>query len=47
MIGKQFLKTGGVLIGLYLVVSYATGFGKAVNASSSGTVGVIKAFQGR
>lgn len=47
MLAKQFLKTGGALIGLYLVVSYATGFGKAADASSKGTVGVIKAFQGR
>lgn len=47
MLAKNFLKVGGSLIGLYLAVAYATGFGKAVNASSAGTVGIIKAFQGR
>jgi hypothetical protein len=45
--GNRVIKTGAALIGLYLVVQYATGFGKSVQAASSGSASVIKAFQGR
>lgn len=44
---KTSLKYGAGLIGLYLAVVYATGFGNDIKASSSGATGVIKAFQGR
>lgn len=45
--GARAIKTGATLIALYLVVTYATGFGTSVGASTNGTVSVIKAFQGR
>jgi hypothetical protein len=45
--GNRALKYGAVLIGTYLVVVYATGFGKAVGAASKGAVGITKALQGR
>jgi len=38
---------GVFLIGLYLVVANATGFGRAVGAGGDATVSVVKAFQGR
>lgn len=44
---KTAVKYGATLIGLYLVVAYATGSGRLINASSSGASNVIKAFQGR
>lgn len=45
--GSRVIKTGAALIALYLIVNYATGFGKDASAASSGTATVIKAFQGR
>lgn len=45
--GQKIIKTSAVLIALYLAVNYATGFGSGVNAASSGSVNLIKAFQGR
>jgi hypothetical protein len=44
---RKALVIGGSLIGLYLVVAYATGSGKVIDASTRGASGVIKAFQGR
>lgn len=41
------LKYGATLIAIYLAVAYATGAGKLISAGSSGSVGLIKAFQGR
>ena len=35
------------LIGVYLVVNYATGTGTVLNAGASGASTVIRAFQGR
>lgn len=45
--GRQALKLGGVLIGMYLLVAYATGSGKVISTTTSGGVGLIKALQGR
>lgn len=45
--GNRVIKTGAALIALYLVVTYYTGFSSGVAASTNGSVGVIKAFQGR
>ncbi|MGI8685125.1 MAG: hypothetical protein ACR2MO_08585 [Acidimicrobiales bacterium] len=44
---RNALKLSSALIGLYLVVAYATGSGKVITASTTGAGGVIKAFQGR
>lgn len=44
---RRFLLYGAGLIALYLGVSYATGFGRDLNASKDFGVGVIRAFQGR
>ena len=41
------LKYGAALIGAYLVVAYATGFGKAVSATGGQAVALTKALQGR
>lgn len=45
--GRQFLKYSAGLIGVYLVVAYATGSGKFVTAASAGGSNLIKSFQGR
>jgi hypothetical protein len=45
--GKQMLKYGAVLIGLYVVVANGTNFGSAFTQSAQGGATVIKAFQGR
>jgi hypothetical protein len=44
---KTTLKYGAGLIGLYLVVYYATGSAADLNAGQTGVVNTIKAFQGR
>ena len=44
---KTALKYGAGLIGVYLVVYYATGSGSLLTNGTTGTVNVIKAFQGR
>ena len=44
---NRALKYGATLIGTYLVVAYATGFGKAVSAVGGQTVALTKALQGR
>lgn len=44
---KTALKYGAGLIGLYLVVYYATGSGTVLNNGQTGLVNTIKAFQGR
>jgi hypothetical protein len=44
---KDALKIGGLLIGTYLLVYYATGAGRVIGAGGQATTGVIKAFQGR
>lgn len=44
---KKALGYGTGLIALYLAVAYATGFSKDVSSSASGSVSLIKAFQGR
>ncbi len=43
----QALKIGGLLIGTYLLVYYATGAGRVIGAGGQATSGVIRAFQGR
>lgn len=45
--GRNALKYGATLIGLYLLVAYATGSGKVITDAASGTGSVIKAFQAR
>jgi len=44
---KKALTYGAGLIGLYLVVNYATGTGKVINAGAGGTATVVKTLQGR
>lgn len=44
---NRALKYGATLIGMYLVVAYATGFGKAVGAAGGQAVAMTKALQGR
>jgi len=44
---RTALKYTAGLIGLYLAVVYATGFGNDIKAGSGGGVNVIKALQGR
>jgi hypothetical protein len=45
--GRQFLKYGAGLIGVYLLVAYATGSGRVLSAGAQGASNVVKAFQGR
>lgn len=45
--GKKLLLGTGILVGLYLVVANATGFGKAVAASGQAYAGAVKTLQGR
>jgi hypothetical protein len=45
--GRNILRTSGMLIGLYLLVAYSTGSGKLVANLSSGATNLVKAFQGR
>lgn len=44
---RDALRIGGLLIGTYLVVYYATGAGRVIGAGGDTGVGIIKAFQGR
>lgn len=44
---QKFLVGTGILIGVYLIVANATGFGKAVSAASGAYVGGVKVLQGR
>lgn len=44
---NRALKYSAVLIGGYLVVAYATGFGKAITATGGQAVALTKALQGR
>jgi len=43
---KVVVGVGG-LIGLYLVVAYATGSGKVIDSGARGSATVIKSLQGR
>jgi hypothetical protein len=45
--GRQALKYGAGLIGLYLIVYYGTNAGGVVRAGANGAATTIKAFQGR
>lgn len=47
MLAKQMLRYGAGLIGLYVVVINASGFGKVISAGASGVTGVTKTLQGR
>lgn len=44
---KKFMLYSAALIGTYIVVANATGFGRAFNAVSSGVTGYAKTLQGR
>jgi len=44
---RKFLTYGALLIGGYLVVTHYTGAARTLNAAGSGSVNLIKAFQGR
>ena len=43
----RVIKMGGVLIGVYLALAYATGAGRLMLAGADGTVKVVKVLQGR
>lgn len=45
--GRVFLKYSAGLIGLYLLVAYATGSGELVKNGSSGAALLVRSFQGR
>jgi hypothetical protein len=44
---KKALGYGAGLIFAYLVVAYSTGFSRGVSSAASGSVSLVKAFQGR
>lgn len=44
---KKVLTYTAVLVGLYLVVANATGFGKAVSSTAQGYATGVKVLQGR
>lgn len=41
------LRYSAVLIGTYLLVAYASGSGRVIDSATSGSVKLVKAFQGR
>lgn len=45
--GKQALKYGTVLIGLYIVVAQGSNFGQAFSAGANGLSQITKTLQGR
>lgn len=45
--GRKLITYGGGLIGLYLVVFYASGSGKVISSGAAGGTSIIKALQGR
>lgn len=45
--GEKALKYGAVLIGTYLVVAYATGASKTIQAATGFVTGTTKSLQGR
>jgi hypothetical protein len=45
--GNKVLRYGFGAIALYLLVNYSTGSGSLISNGASGTVNVVKAFQGR
>lgn len=45
--GRQALKGAGLLIGLYLLVAYATGSGRVISAGTTGASNLVKSLQGR
>ncbi len=44
---RTIVRYGATLIGIYLVVAYATGSGTVIEKGTAGAGGVIRAFQGR
>jgi hypothetical protein len=44
---KELLALTGLLVGAYLVLTHATGFGRSVSALGSAYGGSVKALQGR
>lgn len=45
--GRQALKIGGVLIGMYLLAAHYTGWGKLMTSAGTAGGGIIKNLQGR
>lgn len=45
--GRQALKTGAVLIGMYLVAAKASEWGKLFGSAGKAGTGLVKVFQGR
>jgi len=45
--GRKIFLYGAGLIGLYLIVVNYTGASKDLNSAGSGSVNLVKAFQGR
>ena len=44
---RQAMKYGAVLIGLYVVVANASGFGTVFTSAANGSSGLTKTLQGR
>lgn len=44
---RKVLFWGAVLIGAYIVVTHATGAAKVESSAGTGSVNLVKAFQGR
>jgi hypothetical protein len=44
---RGFLRAAFLLIVAYLILVHFTGFSRDIGAIASGTVGTVKAFQGR
>lgn len=44
---RKYASLGAGLIGLYLVVSYASGSGELIDKGTKGLATVVKSFQGR
>lgn len=44
---KKVVTTAAGLIALYLAVAYSSGFSKNVSSAATGSVSLVKAFQGR
>lgn len=45
--GLKLAKGGAILIGVYLVLAYATNGGKLLISGSQAAVPIVKVFQGR
>jgi hypothetical protein len=45
--GIRALKTGALLIGMYLLAAHATEWGKLMTSAGTSGSGIVKTFQGR